>query len=571
MSFEISNKKKGIGKILFFYLGSAWVFIEAFSFVIERYHFESYYLDVIILIVLFGLPSMLIYHWHNTKFTFTAISLQVFNWAIAISVISFGIANQDVLKPRNLSILSFKKNQKEIASNIRSMVILPFNNLTGDSTKQILALGLHDELVGKMGMLSSVKITPTTSALVAASASESILDITSKLMVDAAVESSLLPSDKDHYKIQLKLIGTIPEEQVLWSETFFIKKEKILELYGDIAISMAKKLNLALAPKEDDRLSSNRVVNPQAYELYIKGQHQLSFLTMESVNEAEKLFLKSIELDSINPESYAGLAGVWIARKQVLHYSPEETDPKMDYYINKSFEYDSANYENWRWYASKLMYEYKWEKGLWALEKCSELNPNFGEVHAFKSHAYMVLNNWEEAWKEIEIAREKDPLNPLIKFFIGPMYLFSGQYEQFLGTENNETQSMVRFEVYSHLNQFDTALMNLKIGLKQASLEEEVILIDNIYDGTNFNEVLKLIGDSLTKKSDKQYVFGTLIANIYKIAGDVDSTVEWIERMYIRKDPNLMYWAIQGDRIPKWLREHPRYITVMKRINLYNF
>ena len=179
-------------------------------------------------------------------------------------------------------------------------------------------------------------------------------------------------------------------------------------------------------------MQTNRPVDPEAYEFYLRGRTNFSYLTPEMVNNAEQNFKKSLEIDPQFAPAYAGLAGVWIARKQLNHpgYTQKETEPKYSEYIQKSFALDSTNAEVWRWFASEQAYEYNWEGCNKALDRCLELNPNFAEAHAFYAHFEMMQSNWEKAWEEIEIARVQDPLNPLVNFFYGVMLVHSGQYEK---------------------------------------------------------------------------------------------------------------------------------------------
>ena len=123
--------KGNIAKTLIDYLGGAWVIIEAINFLIDKYDLSSTILEVLILLVIFGLPAILIYTWFRQKFTRKAIILQSINGIIALTVIVFTLVNPGKLDPTQLRLLKFKDNQKQLAESIQSIVILPFDNYTG--------------------------------------------------------------------------------------------------------------------------------------------------------------------------------------------------------------------------------------------------------------------------------------------------------------------------------------------------------------------------------------------------------------------------------------------------------
>ena len=149
-------KERKVGRTLAVYLGSAWVFIEAFNFLIDKYNWNAGVLNIIILLVIFGLPAAVIYVWFQQKFTKRAIILQVINGLLVISLISYNLIRPNNLNPTQLRLLKFQNNQKKLAESIRSIVILPFTNITGDDSQDFLTFGMHDALISELGQLGAI-------------------------------------------------------------------------------------------------------------------------------------------------------------------------------------------------------------------------------------------------------------------------------------------------------------------------------------------------------------------------------------------------------------------------------
>jgi adenylate cyclase len=447
-------------------------------------------------------------------------------------------------------------------NTIHSLAILPFSNYTGDENQAFLVGGMHDALISEMGKVAAIRVVSRTSTLAFADTRKSISEIASDLDVDAIIEGSLLPASHNSIKIQLTLVSAMHEESQLWSKSYEFEKEKVLDLYNDITKTIAEELHVVLSPEESRRLKQSKTVNPQAYESYLRGRTSLSYLTPDAIASAEQHFLRATEIDSGFAPAYAGLAGIWVVRKQLMNLDPRIADPKISEYINHSFRLDSTDAETWRWYASKLAYDYNWTGCLRALDRCLELNPNFAEARAFYAHYMMMQNNWNEAWKQIDLAVQLDPLNPLIKFFRQVMLMHSGRFEELQGL------GFSPFPVYAVRQEYDSAISSLKALIKSNGVAGFDTFVDSIYESTDFKTALNATADSLVSLSDSRPISLTLITLIYQNADNINQTLYWLEKMYIRRDPNLPYWAISGPLRKPWLLKEPRYIEIMERINL---
>lgn len=564
-------KERRIGQTLVVYLGSAWVFIEAFNFLIDKYNWSTKALDVIIIIIIFGLPASIIYNWFNHKFTRNAIILQVLNIILAVSVITFSLKNPESLNPTQLRLLKFKTSQKKLTESIRAIAILPFNDFTNFEDQAFLISGIQDALISEMGQVGALRIISKTSSSIYVNAQKTIQEIAAELNVDALIEGSVLGVENG-IKIQLKLIHAFPEEQLLWAKTYDIEKENILNLYSEVVKTIAREINTNLSPQEQVQLNQARIVNSGAYEMYLRGRLNLALLSPEGLQAAENYFLKAIEIDNQFVPAYGGLAGIWVSRKQLSYVPPEIADPKVEEYLEKAFKLDSANAEVWRWYASKLgNTDFNWNACNRAMEKCLHLNPNFAEARAFYAHFLMIQNRWEAAWNQMNMAMELDPHNPLIRGFLGVMLIHSERYSEYLKMfehlENSDLGNLGLFLVYSMQKEYDKAITQLKKIIRVGEHEQAIEMLDETYKNDDFISTLNATADELADISNTTFVSPHIILILYAIAGDREKTMYWIEKMYIRKDPNLPYWAIIGPLTESY-QDESRYIEIMELINL---
>ena len=236
MEKPVQTNKGNIAKTLIVYLGGAWVIIEALNFLIDKYHWNTTILDVLILLVIFGLPAVLIYTWFNQKFTRKAIILQVINGVIALTVIGFTMVNPGKLNPTQLRLLKFKDNQKQLAESIQSIAILPFDNFTGSDEFEYYVAGMHSGLIGDLGKISALSIISKTTSSLFKGVDMSIPEIASELNVDAAIEGTISCIGEDSVCIQLRLISAYPKEQQLWVQDYRVPKTQVLNFYNNVRI-----------------------------------------------------------------------------------------------------------------------------------------------------------------------------------------------------------------------------------------------------------------------------------------------------------------------------------------------
>jgi len=424
-------KERKVGRTLAVYLGSAWVFIEAFNFLIDEFNWNAGVLNMVILLVIFGLPASVIYVWFKQRFTRSAILLQSLNVLLAISVISYTLVKPDRLNPTQLRVLNFKADQKKLAEAIRSIAVLPFDNYTGDDSQAFLAFGMHDALISELGQLGALRVISKTSALAYADSEKTVKEIASELNVDAVIEASVLSVD-EKIRVQLKLINAFPDEQQLWSQTFDTDMSNILDLYNRVIKDIAGEIQITLSPEQEDQLDETREVNPEAYKAYLRGMYHIHQLTQEGIQKGIEYLNEAVSIDPAEPFAYAGLA---LGYLEIAHgfFDPGDSYQKAEAAISRAMELDDAMAEVYLALAELKMYYYwDFEEADRYYKRALELNPNLDQAHYHYAWALYLFGQMEEAYVHHEIAQNSDPLNPYYTALLGALYSYGGRYEDAL-------------------------------------------------------------------------------------------------------------------------------------------
>src|SRR5205823_8154971 len=103
-------------------------------------------------------------------------------------------------------------------TGIRSLAVLPLDNLSGDASQDYFADGMTDELITDLAQIRALRVISRTSVMVYKGARKPLPEIARELNVDAVVEGTVLRSG-EQVRITAQLIQT-PADRHLWAESY---------------------------------------------------------------------------------------------------------------------------------------------------------------------------------------------------------------------------------------------------------------------------------------------------------------------------------------------------------------
>jgi TolB-like protein/Tfp pilus assembly protein PilF len=572
--------RSNILRTLLVYLGGAWVFIEAINFLIDKYSWNTTIVDVLILLVIFGLPAVLINTWFQQKFTRKALILQILNGLVALTIITFTLVNPDQLNPTQLRLLKFKDNQKKLATSIESLVILPFDNFTGNDELEYFVAGMQSSLITDMGRIGALKVMSNTTSNSFKGSDKSVQQIASELEVDAAVEASITCLGEDSICIQTRLIYASGEEHQLWVQDYRVAKNQVLNFYNDVTKTISEEINIVLSPQEESMLAEKRTVDPEAYEAYLMGQFYWEKLEPESLHLALQYFQKAIDLDPEWADPYAGLANAWGLFGTFGFMPKSQTLPNTYKYMNKALELDPNSAQAHYVRALHAVWtEFDWEVGEKSFLKSLELNPNYAFCRVYYAHYLMCMRRSEEAIQQANLALELDPMRPLVLGLYGMVMRMAGDFES----------AIAYFEKALAIDPKDGfSYSNLKNTLMiQAYAEEDYERWFELWgekvkgqwreEGrtavlNTFEEKGHIAGiEEMFKMNEKYGNEGCLMSMSVKLErylklGELDKAMDHLELQYEEGDMEMVYLAT-NDYYP-YLKNNPRYLELLIKMNL---
>ena len=490
--------------------------------------------------------------------------------AVAAILVGF-VALAVLLGPRLLDRFASDEERQPI----RSIAILPLQNLTGDPDQAYFVDGLHEELIATFAQISAFdKVIARTSVMGFRDSNTPIREIGEKLGVEMVLEGSVRRSG-DTVRTTMQLIEASTENH-LWAKSFERDLTDILALQSDVARAVADEVSLALTPEEEARLAAARVVNPEAHEAYLIGSYHWKKLTPTDFDTAERYFELALEKDPSFAPAYEGLAFVWAARQQMGVTPPHEAGPKAKAAAMQAIALDDESagahgalagirtWTDWDWAGAEV----EWQRAL-------ELNPNAANTQAYYAHFLAIVGRTDEALPHSERALELDPVNALFPALYAAVLTFDRRYDEALAAANTALAmqpdnpvalSMIWLAASGSGRQAE-ALAATKTYLKVIYADHAVEeALEQGWEEGGYKEAMGRAAAALEERSRTSFVSPSDIALLYADAYEYDKALDWFERGFEIRDPNLPYLNMFAS--DPLLRSDPRFQDLLRRMNL---
>jgi len=472
-----------------------------------------------------------------------------------------------------LSVWVFR-SRAPAPTGIRSIAVLPLENLSGDASQNYFADGMTDELITDLAQISALRVISRTSVMVYKGARKPLPQIARELNVDAVVEGTVLRSG-DQVRITAQLIEASTDKH-LWSQSYEGELRDTLALQNRVASAIADQIRINLTPQEQAALKNVKVVNPEAYESYLKGRYFWNKRTADGLKVALAYFKQAIEEDPKYAQAYSGLADTYalLGDWQYAVMTPKEAFPKAKAAAIKALELDSTLGEAHNSLAFVLDgFDWDFDAAGKEFQRAIELNPGYATAHHWYAWHLSLLGRYDEAIAEMRKAENLDPLSLIINADLAELLVLAHSDDESIRQSRKTIEMDPNFalahnqlaQAYLQKQMYDEAVAELKTAVQLSGGSPAFIanLARAYVASGKRNEAVKLLGD-LKKRSNPGYSNASEIAVIYVSLGDTDQAMNWLEKGYDERfNPGVL---LRPGFDP--LRSDPRFQSLVHRIGL---
>jgi TolB-like protein/DNA-binding winged helix-turn-helix (wHTH) protein/Tfp pilus assembly protein PilF len=474
----------------------------------------------------------------------------------------------------SLAILSVWLFHSRAPTGMRSIAVLPLDNLSGDASQNYFADGMTDELITDLAQISALRVISRTSVMAYKGARKPLPQIARELNVDAVVEGTVLRSG-DRVRITAQLIEASTDKHV-WSQSYEGELRDTLAVQNRVASAIADQIRINLTPQERAALKNAKVVNPEAYESYLKGRYFWNKRTADGLKVALAYFKQAIEEDPKYAQAYSGLADTYalLGDWQYAVMTPKEAFPEAKAAAIKSLELDSTLGEAHNSLAFVLDgFDWDFDSAGREFQRAIELNPGYATAHHWYAWHLSLLGRYDEALAEMRKAENLDPLSLIINADLAELLVLAHSDEESIQQSRKTIEMDPNFalahnqlaQAYLQKHMYDEAVAELKTAVQVSGGGPAFIanLARAYVASGKRSEAVKLLND-LKKRSKPDYSNASEIAVIYASLGDADQAMNWLEKGYNERfNPGVL---LRPGFNP--LRSDPRFQNLVHRIGL---
>jgi TolB-like protein/Flp pilus assembly protein TadD len=458
-------------------------------------------------------------------------------------------------------------NRFRAPSVIRSIAILPLQNLSGDPAQEYFADGMTEELINDLGQVSTLRVISLTSSMSYKGTRKKLPEIANELAVDAVVEGGIL-REGNEVRISTQLIDARTDRPVM-AHTYIRDLTSVHAWQGEVAQAIVDEISAHVTPQEQARLARSRPIDPEAQDLYLRGMLRLD---ADDCRTAVEYFTKALDKNPNYAQAHASMANCYgrMGESGLMAYEEAFTRQKTE--ATRAIELDDSLPEGHAELANTAMtLDWDWATAAAEFKRALELNPNSAPIHEKYAFYLARTGRLTEAIAEVERGVDLDPVSWHSFHSEGFICYFSRRYDRALSLIlrvraldiNPPDWSFLLGDVYAEQGKLPESIAEF---LKSGNGADSLGHLGNAYARAGrLDEARKAI-ERLQEHVRKNGVGRYEIALVYAGMGRKQDTFKWLEESYQAHDVGLLYLKIDPCLDP--LRSDPRFDDLMRRVGL---
>ena len=455
--------------------------------------------------------------------------------------------------------------------SIRSLAVLPLENLSGDASQDYFSDGMTDELITQLAQVPDLRVISRSSMMTYKQSHKPLAEIARELNVQAIVEGSVLRSG-DHVRITAQLIR-LPADEHIWAHSYEGDFRDTLVLQNQVAQAIANQIRVTVSGQQ--RVQNPRAVNAQAYDSYLKGRYYWNKRTIEGLKEAINYFKQSISIDPGYAEAYSGLADSYALAGDWANgiLPPSEAFPLAKAAANEALALNDRLAEAHTSLALVLdLYYWDWDAAEKQYALAINLNPGYAVAHEWYAWHLLLLGHGAEALFEMRRAESLDPVSPVIRSNLADVLTVSHLFEESV-RQSRRTLALDPNFAIGHFHLAEALVQQRQYEAAIAEFQQAIELSGHLalFDA-NLAHAYALSGrraDALKIAQDMEARLdlnpaAARIALIYVGLGDPDQAMNWLNKAYdARFNPEVL---VRPTFDP--LRSDARFRELRRRLGL---
>jgi TolB-like protein/DNA-binding winged helix-turn-helix (wHTH) protein/tetratricopeptide (TPR) repeat protein len=462
--------------------------------------------------------------------------------------------------------------KQALAARVRSIAVLPLDNLSHDPEQEYFADGMTEALINNLSKVGALRVISRTSVMQYKTNRKSLPEIARDLRVDAIVEGSVQRS-ANRVRITAQLIDGKTDAH-LWAQSFDRDLSDVLVLESEVAQAVTSEIRITLTPADEARLPAPHVVTQKAHDAYLHGRYLWNTRSKEGLEQSIVFYQEAIEADPQYALAYAGLADSYILLENNGEMPATNANPEIRIAAMKAVAADPNLAEAHMILADAKETEWDWTSAEKEYKRALELNPGLARAHHWYAVLLGNLKRYDEAILEINRAVDLEPLSQRLYANQCQIYYLAGRFDEALLILNTspilkrENPVARNISAMIHLKKADyrTAIPELRTNVELERCADNLAPLAYGYALAGRREEALAILHELQQLGEREYIEPGWIAMIWIGLGDKEKALDLLQEDYRLHSSFLA--SLGSDPVFEPLHSDSRFQDLVRRIGL---
>jgi len=580
-NFFAELKRRNVYKVAVAYAVVAWLLIQAASILFPTFEAPPWVMKIFVAIILLGFPAALVLSW-AFEITPEGIKLEsevapnesmtrktgrkIVAVTAVLAVIAAGLFVFQYVRSKSATSVSA---ETPIVTG-KSIAVLPFDNLSRDPDNAYFCEGVQDEILTRLAKVADLKVISRTSTQHFKSAPDNLPQIARQLGVAHIVEGSVQKSN-DQVRVNVQLINAMTDAH-LWAETYDRKLTDIFTVESEIAKTIADTLQARLTGSEKNSIAKTPTVDPEAYELYLRGKFFAEKRTGADLRKSIEYYDQAIAKDPNYPLAYVGLADSHLLLTAYGTLSPKEAASPGRAALKKALELDDSLAQAHATSGLLATVELDLKRGISELERAIQLNPNYATAHHWIALPLTAVGQSDRGILEGKRAIELDPLSLIINADLCWVYFNGRRYDEAEAQARKTLEMDPRFyvahyylgEALQFKGKLADAITEFQKAFESNNDPFSLAMLGQAYARQGKAGEAKKVLARLREQAKSQYISPYAFAVVLTALGDKARAIDELERGY--DDTGFYISLIKVDPLFDDLRGDPRFEALVQKV-----
>jgi TolB-like protein/DNA-binding winged helix-turn-helix (wHTH) protein/tetratricopeptide (TPR) repeat protein len=448
---------------------------------------------------------------------------------------------------------------------IDSLAVLPLENLSSDPEQEYVSDGMTDALISQLASIRSLRVISRQSVMRYKDNATPMPEIARELGVTGVIEGTVQKT-ADRVRISIQLIHA-PGDRHLWAAEYSRPLDDVIALQSEIARNVVREVAATVTPEESQRLAQIDPVDPEAYDLYLRGRYFWGKRSEEALHRALDYFEHAIAIQPDFARAYAAIAETYGPLGSSGYMHPAEASPKMRAAAERALELDPDLVEGLTALgACASFHEWNWAEGERHFLRAIEVNPNYPTAHAWYGQWFQAQGRHAEDLREKQRAFELDPLSVFAAGLARALDYNGRTPEAIRLLERRLEVDPDNPQFLWNLADFYTASGRYDEAIDAARRAGELGRLGYIYAIAGHREEAVAVRAELERLAAVRYVAPQDFALVEIGLGNTSRALDALEQGFEIRDPEMSWIKVSPAFGP--LSDEPRFIALLEKMGL---